>query len=217
MKVELYAQTGVKKGDIDLPKDIFEVPFNEDLVHQALVYQLANARHAIADTKTRAEVRGGGAKPFAQKGTGRARQGSTTNVHMRGGGVVFGPTSERNFSKKMPKKMRRKALFSALSVKAKEGMILALESYDAEPKTKPFADLIAKLPIKRDVLIVTAGRDKKIELSAKNLPKVKTIHVNYLNIKDLQKFDNVLFMKAAIEKIEDVFINKTKKPVAENE
>ena len=191
MKADLYAQSGEKKGEVTLIKEIFEVPFNKDLVHQALVYQLANARIAIAHTKTRKDV--------------------------RGGGVVFGPNKDRNFSKKMPKKMRRKALFCALSEKAKEGMVMALEKYEGETKTKPLVELLKKLPIKRDVLIVVPGRDETIERSSKNIENAKTIHVNYLNIKDLQKFDNVLFTKEALEKLEDVFLTETKLAKADNE
>ncbi|MBT3704553.1 50S ribosomal protein L4 [Candidatus Peregrinibacteria bacterium] len=207
MKVDLYSQTGEKKGEVDLKKEIFEVPFNEDLVHQALVYQLSNARRVIAHTKSRGEVRGGGAKPFKQKGTGRARQGSKRNVHMRGGCVVFGPSNERNFKKQMPKKQRRKALFCALSEKARNKEIIALDKYEGEIKTKPLQALIGKLPIKRDALIVVPGRDKSVELSARNLPNVKTIHANYINIKDLQKYDTVLFMQDSLAKLEEVFLN----------
>jgi len=209
MKIDLYAQSGEKKGEIDLIKEIFEVPFNKDLVHQALVYQLANNRRVIAHTKTRGQVRGGGAKPFSQKGTGRARQGTVSAPHIRGGGVVFGPSNRRNFTKEMPKKMRRKALFCALSEKARDGMILAIDKYEGELKTKPFVDLLAKLPIKRDVLIVVPGRDKTVELSSKNIARAKTVHVNYINIRDLQKYDNILFTQEALEKLEEVFLKKT--------
>lgn len=211
MKADLYTQTGEKKGEIDLKKEIFDVPFNESLVHQALIYQLSNARRPIAHTKSRGEVRGGGAKPFRQKGTGRARQGSRRNVHMRGGCVVFGPTSDRNFEKKMPKKQRRKALFCTLSEKARNKEIIALEKYEGESKTKTFAELLKKLPIKKDALIVVPERDKTVELSARNIPNVKTIHANYLNIQDLQKYETILFMQKALEKVEEVFLTKTTK------
>jgi len=208
MKVTLYSQTGEKKGEVDLKKEIFEIPFNEDLVHQALVYQLSNARRVIAHTKSRGEVRGGGAKPFKQKGTGRARQGSRRNVHMRGGCVVFGPSNERNFKKQMPKKQRRKALFCALSEKARNQEIIALEKYEGEVKTKTFQEMISKLPIKRDALIVIPGRDQVVERSSKNIPNVKTIHANYINIQDLQKYDTVLFMQDSLPKLEEIFLNE---------
>jgi len=206
MKVDLYSQAGVKNGEVDLPKDIFEVEFNEDLVHQALLYQLANGRQVSAHTLTKGEVRGGGKKPYAQKHTGRARQGSTRNPHMRGGGVTFGPRNDRNFTQRMPLKQRRKALFCALSDKANDGLILALEKYEGETKTKKFAELIKKLPIKKDVLIVTAEKNKELELSARNLPNVKTVLAGYINIHDLQKYDNVLLLKDAVKKMEEIFL-----------
>jgi len=211
MKADLYSQSGEKIGSVELKKEIFEIPFNKDLVHQALVYQLANARKVLAHTKTRSEVRGTTKRIGQQKGAGRSRQGAHRNVHMRGGCVVFGPTKDRNFTKMMPKKQRRKALFCALSEKAREGGILALEKYEGEMKTKAFVEMITKLPIKRDTLLVVPSRDRTIECSARNVSNVKTIHANYLNIKDLQKYDTVLFMKAALEKLEEIFLTETKK------
>jgi large subunit ribosomal protein L4 len=210
MKVDLYTQTGEKKGQVELKKEFFEVPYNEDLIHQALVRQHANKRVAIAHTKTRGEVRGGGRKPFRQKGTGSARQGSRTTPNLRGGGVVFGPRNDRNFTVDMPKKQRRKALFSALSVKAKADQIIALESYEGEVKTKAFADLIKKLPIERNVLVVIAEKNEVIQRSASNLANAKIIIVNYLNIADLQKYRKVLFLKDALPKMEEVFKSATK-------
>jgi len=210
MKVDLYTQAGEKKGQVELKKDFFETPYNEDLIHQALVRQHANGRVAIAHTKTKAEVRGGGRKPFRQKGTGGARQGSKRNPHFKGGGVVFGPRSDRNFTVDMPRKQRRKALFSALSVKAKNGEILALESYKGEIKTKPFVELIKKLPIERNVLVVIPGKDSVIQKSTGNLKNAKTIIVNYLNIADLQKYRKILFLKDALVKMEEVFTSTIK-------
>ncbi len=207
MKVDLYSQKGEKKGALDLPKEIFEVPFNKDLIHQALIRQLANKRVAIAHTKTRGEVRGGGRKPFKQKGTGRARQGSIRSPLLRGGGVVFGPRNNRNFKKDMPKKQRRKALFSALSEVARNKNVIALEEFKIEkPKTKDFADLIKKLPIERNVLIVLAEKDEIIQKSTRNIENAKTILANYLNIHDLQKYRKVLLMKGAEEKMKELFL-----------
>ena len=206
MKVDLYSQAGVKSGEVDLPKDIFEVEFNEDLVHQALVYQLANDRQVLAHTKTKGEVSGGGAKPYAQKHTGRARQGSNRSPQMKGGGVVFGPRNTRNFTLRMPAKQRRKALFCALSEKAREGFIIALEKYEGEMKTKKFAELIKKLPIKKDVLIVMGAKNKDLELSSRNLPKVKTILAGYVNIQDLQRYETILIMKDAVKRMEEIFL-----------
>lgn len=210
MKVDLYTQTGEKKGQVELKKEFFEVPYNEDLIHQALVRQHANGRVAIAHTKTRGEVRGGGRKPFRQKGTGSARQGSRRSPNLRGGGVVFGPRNDRNFVVDMPKKQRRKALFSALSAKAKNDQIIALESYEGEVKTKVFAELIKKLPIDRNVLIIIPEKNEVIQRSTKNLANAKTIIVNYLNIADLQKYRKILFLKNALPKMEEIFrsVNK---------
>lgn len=209
MQVDLYTQTGEKSGTLDLPKDIFEVPFNKDLVHQALVRQLANKRVAIAHTKTRGEVRGGGRKPFRQKGTGNARQGTIRAPHMKGGGVTFGPRNDRNFSKDMPRKQRRKALLSALSEKARNNEIIALEGYKTEnPKTKDFAAMLKKLPIERNVLVVIPEKDSTVQKSSNNIANAKTIIANYLNIHDLQKYRKVLLFKDAINKLEEVFLSK---------
>lgn len=211
MKVDLYTQKGEKSGQVDLPKEIFEVPFNKDLVHQALVRQLSNRRVAIAHTKTRANVRGGGRKPFKQKGTGNARQGTIRAPHMRGGGVVFGPNKNRNFVKDMPKKQRRKALFCALSEKARDNEIIALEGYTSEKaQTAPFADMLKKLPIERNVLVVIAEKDQIVQKSSNNLPNVKTILANYVNIQDLQKYRKVLFFKDAIDKLKATFLTTSK-------
>lgn len=207
MKVDLYKQTGEKSGTMDLPKEIFEVPFNKDLVHQALVRQLANARRGTAHTQVREDVRGGGRKPFRQKGTGNARQGTIRAPHMKGGVVVFGPRNNRNFVKEMPKKQRRKALFCALSEKAREKQVIALEGYEAkEPKTKDFAEMLKKLPVERNVLVVIPGKEEIAQKSSKNIANAKTISVNYLNIQDLQKFRTVLFFKESVEKLKETYL-----------
>lgn len=209
MKIDIYTQTGEKKGTFELPKDIFEIPYNEDLIHQALIRQLSNNRTTTAHTKTRTEVRGGGRKPFRQKGTGNARQGSIRSPLLRGGGIVFGPRKNRNYSKNMPKKQRRQALFSALSEKARNNEIFALEKFDSkEPKTKLFAEMLKKIPIEKDVLIVIPEKDKIVQKSSRNIPNAKTILVNYLNIQDLQRHNNILFFKEAVEKLENIFLNK---------
>lgn len=208
MKADLFAQSGEKIGEIALNKEIFELPFNQDLVHLALVSQLANARQVVAHSKTRGMVRGSTKKMYAQKHTGNSRQGSNRAPHRKGGGVVFGPQSNRNFRKELPKKQRRKALFCALSEKARDGEILALDGYKGEAKTKTFVEMLSKLPIKRDTLIVLPAKDKTVELASKNIKNAKTILVNYINVRDLQKFDTVLFFKAAFEKMEELFLQK---------
>lgn len=206
MKVDLYSQSGEKKGQVELKKEFFEVPFNQDLIHQALVRQHENRRVAIAHTKIRSEVIGTSKKPFRQKGTGNARQGSIKGPHQTGGGVTFGPRKDRVFNVMMPKKQRRKALFSALSSKAANNMILALEKYEAdEAKTKKFAEMISKLPVERNVLVVIPKKDDIVQKSSANLPNVKTIIVNYLNIADLQKYNHVLFFQEALDEMGKVF------------
>jgi len=209
MKVDLYTQAGEKDGKLTLPSEIFEQKFNKDLVHQALIRQLANKRVAIAHTKTRAEVRGGGRKPFRQKGTGNARQGSIRAPHMRGGGVVFGPRNDRNFEKDMPKKQRRAALFSALSKKATDGLVMGLKGYEAEaPKTKDLKQLLDKIKVDRNVLIVSGDKNKVLSKSASNLSNAKHILAGYVNIHDLQKYKNVIFLEDAVEKMKEIFLSK---------
>jgi large subunit ribosomal protein L4 len=153
--VSVYNQTGSQVGTIALSDAIFAVKPDQAIIHEAMVAQRANARRAIANTKTRGEVRGGGKKPWKQKGTGRARQGSIRSPQWVGGGITFGPTSERNFSLKINKKVKRKALFMALSDKVLSQKFMVLESMDtSSAKTKQAASVIAKLPIDRNVLLV---------------------------------------------------------------
>jgi len=206
--VKLYSQDGQEKGVITLNKEIFEAKINEGLMHQAVVMIQANRRQPIAHTKKRGEVNTTGAKPFRQKGTGRARQGSRRNVHHKGGCVVFGPRNDRNFSKNMPKKQKRSALFSALSTKAKAGNILALEKYDKEPKTRLMAELIDKLPISKTLLIVTPGENKIIYRAASNLPRTETIEARNLNVEKVLKYKDLLFIKDAFDTLETTFLGK---------
>lgn len=206
MKFDLYTQTGEKKGQVEGNKKFFEAKVNNDLMHQALVMQQANRRNPYAHTLTKAEVSGGGRKPYAQKGTGNARQGSTRNPHYKGGGVAFGPRNVRNYKVMMPKKQRRAALFSALTVKALSNQIFALDSYESkEAKTKLFAQMIEKLPVEKDLLVVIPAKNELIQKSCRNIPFTKTILVNYLNIADLQKYDKVMFLKEAFAKMEEIY------------
>ncbi len=211
-KIALYNQKGEKTGDVTASDKIFGEKFHKDLIHQALVRQLSNARSGtVAHTKTKGEVRGGGRKPFRQKGTGNARQGSIRNPHYIGGGVAFGPRNVKNYTKDMPKKQRRLALFSALSVKFGENMIFALEDYKVDqPKTKQFVEMLHKLPVDNDVLVVLADKNDTITRSSKNVPFVKTVRVNYLNIADLQKYKHVMFLKDALAKMEQIFLSEAK-------
>jgi large subunit ribosomal protein L4 len=206
MKAPLYNQTGEKTGDVALDANIFQVEASEGLVHQYLIYQQANARMPIAHVKNRSAVSGGGKKPFRQKGTGNARQGTIRAPQMRGGGRSFGPSNARNFSKQMPKGMRRKALFAIISSKAKDGQVIALDKYEAKaPKTKDIATLISKLPIKRNVLVVIDREEKAMKMASTNIANGKTILYNYLNPADLMKYEIILFTEAALNNFQSTY------------
>jgi large subunit ribosomal protein L4 len=206
MQIDVYNQKGEKGKSITLPKEIFGVEVKESLIHQALIRQLANGRSAIAHTKSRGQVRGGGRKPFRQKGTGRARQGTIRAPHMKGGGVVFGPTNDRTFTIQMPKKQRRRALHMALAAKANDGKIFALDKYeDKDGKTKNFAALLEKLPVERNVLVVLPSKEGVLSRVTSNLPNVKSVLVNYLNVHDLVKYDTVCFVGDSVDKTKEIF------------
>jgi len=199
MKVDVLNMQGEKVATTELPAAIFEAPVLEDLMHQALVRQLANARLGTRKTKTRGEVRGGGKKPWRQKGTGRARQGSTRAPHWRGGGTVHTPLP-RDFSVRMPRKMRRAALRSALSVKAAQSEIVVLDALTMPaPKTKDMAATLNRLVGEATALIVLAGPDEAVEKSVRNMPSAKTLRAAYLNIRDLLGYDRVLLPMVALE------------------
>ena len=207
MKIDLYAQSGDKKGTLDVSDAMFKAEVNDEIILLSVIRQLANGRQANAHVKTRADVRGGGKKPWRQKGTGRARFGSSRNPIWRGGGIAFGPRNVRNFSLDMPKKARRSALFSCLSQKAAENKIFALDTYKADlPKTRDFEAMIKKLPAGRSLLVVLDERNELIEKSAHNLPDVKTITVDYLNPHDLLSYDNIMFMEPSLKKAEEIFL-----------
>ncbi|KKP39030.1 MAG: 50S ribosomal protein L4, large subunit ribosomal protein L4 [Candidatus Peregrinibacteria bacterium GW2011_GWF2_33_10] len=205
--IDLYGQSGEKKGEIKVDDRMFNVEnCDHALIHEALIRQDSNARKNIAHTKTKAEVRGGGRKSRPQKGTGGARQGSIRNPHMKGGGVCFGPRNNRNFYKMMPKKQRRKALFSALTLKCRDKEILALESYDfPELKTKIFAAMIERMGLQGKILLVADVKNKILELSARNLENVKVILVHNLNIKDVLTYNKVLFLKNSLSVMEEMY------------
>lgn len=209
-KIDVYNQKGEKVANLKLNPAIFAVKERPDIVHQAVLYQLALKRAPIANTKTRSEVRGGGRKPWRQKGTGRARAGSIRSPLWKGGGVVFGPTSERNFKKKMPKKMKRLAIFSVLSNKVKSNKLLLLDKIEfKEIKTKLAEEMLSKLPIKEGtILFVLSKMEPKFLLSANNLPYLKVISVSNLNVIDLLKYDFLIFTVDAIKKLEERYIKE---------
>jgi large subunit ribosomal protein L4 len=208
MRVPVYNVNGVQVSETELRDDIFAAAVNEAVMHQALVRQLANARLGTHKTKTRGEVRGGGRKPWRQKGTGRARQGSIRAPHWKGGGTVFGPTP-RSYEQKMPRKMRRQALRSALSIKAADSQVRVLDTLEmSEPRTKDVVAMLKNLGIGgSSALILVPQRDEAVLRSVRNLPDVRTLVAQYLNVRDLLKFDYILVPMASLEVIEE-FLGK---------
>lgn len=205
MKMDVYNQEGKKVGSSDLSKKVFDVKINKPLIHRLLVLQQANSRYNLAKVKTRSDVRGGGRKPFRQKGTGRARQGTIRAPHMKGGGVVFGPAGNANFHLSMPKKQRRIALFSALSAKAQKNEVFALESYNGDISTKSFASMLKKLPVDRNVLFLLSEKNGVLEYSSRNMKQAKTLLVSYANISDILKYRKICFVGGAEKTFESIF------------
>jgi large subunit ribosomal protein L4 len=184
--------TGEQVGEIELPAEIFEAPIKPALMHQALVRQLANARQGNHKTLSRGQVRRTKAKWYRQKGTGRARHGSRNAPIFVGGGVAHGP-QPRSYRKKMPRKMRRAALRSALSVKAAETQIVLLDLLKMEqPKTRDFVTMLKRLDVSANALVLLSEKDETVEKSARNIPNVKALRANYLNIRDLLGYDTLL-------------------------
>ncbi|MDY0407288.1 50S ribosomal protein L4 [Virgibacillus sp. 179-BFC.A HS] len=203
-KVTLFKQDGSNAGDIELNDAVFGIEPNTHVLHEAVVMQRASMRQGTHAVKNRSEVRGGGRKPWRQKGTGRARQGSIRSPQWVGGGVVFGPTS-RSYSYKLPKKVRRLALKSALSSKVKEDNIVVLDAlaFDA-PKTKQVVSMLQALNVDEKALIVTVEKDENVLRSANNLQSVKVVTVNEVNVLDLLMHDKLILTKDAAEKAGEV-------------
>ncbi len=204
LKVKLYNFEGKELGNQDLNADFFGVKVNPIVVQQVVVAQNANSRQVLAHTKGRAEVRGGGRKPWKQKGTGRARHGSIRSPLWIGGGVTFGPTSERNFAQKVNKKVKQQALAMAFSDKVAENRLVLVDTYSlTDPKTKTLASVLQKLPNKnQSTLIVTASVEDNMVKASKNLPRVETIYYGSLNIVDLLKYKYILVNQDLLTKIE---------------
>jgi large subunit ribosomal protein L4 len=205
MKVDIFNMEGEKVGKQDLPAALFEAPVNEDLMHQAFIRQMANARLGTHETKVRGEVSGGGHKPWKQKGTGRARQGSTRAAQWVGGGRIHTP-HPRKYTQRMPLKMRHAALRSALTVKATEsGVILVDELTLAEPKTKLMASSLFKLVGDASALVIIpekSGDYDKVARATNNIADAKVIMVGYLNIRDLLSFDKLILPVKSLEVLE---------------
>ncbi|MBI2065208.1 MAG: 50S ribosomal protein L4 [Candidatus Yanofskybacteria bacterium] len=207
MEVNLYNQKAEVIGNVELPDSVFGVESNNDLLHQVVSSLMANKRQVIAHAKTRAEVRGGGKKPWQQKGTGRARHGSIRSPIWKGGGVTFGPTKDVNFKKKIGKKMARKALIVALSEKARSSNIIVVDSISLNaPKTKEAAGILRlfqdKLGRGGSVLIVTSSADKNLYRSTKNIQKTGVIEARNLNPLEALSYKNVILLKDAIGALE---------------
>lgn len=204
-KVAVYDMTGAVTGEIELNNNVFGIEANEAVLHQAVKMQLANQRLGTHATKTRAQVRGGGRKPWRQKGTGRARAGTIRSPLWVGGGTVFGP-QPRSYAFKMPRKARRLALRSALSAKVAAGELLVLEDVKfAEPKTKEAVKMLNNLKIADEKALIVIGEyDENVDKSSRNIPGVKTITSNGINVYDLLYHDKVVVTKDAVTRIEEV-------------
>ncbi|PIV45566.1 MAG: 50S ribosomal protein L4 [Candidatus Nealsonbacteria bacterium CG_4_10_14_0_2_um_filter_35_20] len=207
MKVSVYDQQGKEIGTTLLPKEIFEVPMNLDLLHQIVTSSMANERRVIAHAKNRGEVRGGGKKPWKQKGTGRSRQGSIRSPLWKGGGVTFGPRNNRVFKKKIPKKMRKKALFMVLSEKLRHNLLILLEELKINSsKTKLLMETLGRFPInKESCLIALPEMDKTLILAAKNIPQVKMVQAKDLNCKELLLWKYLILPKESLKVIKETF------------
>jgi large subunit ribosomal protein L4 len=203
-KVALFNQSGSQVGDVELNDSVFGIEPNQNVLYEAVIMQRASQRQGTSKVKGRSEVRGGGRKPWRQKGTGRARQGSIRSPQWRGGGTVFGPVP-RSYSYKLPKKVRRLAIKSALSTKVAEENILVLESlvFDA-PKTKEFASVLKNLSVNSKTLVVTEGSEDNVALSARNIPGVTVVAANGISVLDVVAHDKLIITKAAVEKVEEV-------------
>ncbi|MGQ9709320.1 MAG: 50S ribosomal protein L4 [Anaerolineae bacterium] len=204
MKVPVWNISGQQVDEIELRPEIFEAPINVPLMHQALVRQLANARLGTHKTKTRGEVNRTTAKWYRQKGTGRARHGSRNAPIFVGGGIAHGP-EPRRYEQRMPKKMRRAALRSALSVKAGQQQIVVVDHLELpEPKTREMREVLHRLKVGESALILLPGRSETVEKSVRNLPKVKALHAGYLNIRDLLQYEKVVVPLGALQVIESI-------------
>ena len=201
----LYDRTGKSVGSVELADVLFAAPVNAAVLHQVVTAQLAGRRLGTHDTKTRGEVRGGGAKPYRQKGTGRARQGSRSAPHYKGGGAVFGP-HPRSYEQRLPRKMKRLALRGALTAKLGDEAVKVIDTFALEGiKTRDLLGVLGALEANGRVLVVSPGRDEKLELSARNLPTVEVILADSLNVVDLLRADVVLIEQPALARMEEVY------------
>ena len=204
-KTTLFDKTGKDVGSVELSDELFAAPVNVAVLHQVVTAQLAGRRTGTHDTKTRGEVRGGGKKPYRQKGTGRARQGTKSAPHYRGGGAVFGP-HPRSYEQRLPKKMRRLALRGALTAKLGDAAIRIVDTFALERiKTSDFVGILSALKATGRILIVAPASDEQLKLSARNLPTVDVILADSLNVVDLIKADTIVIEQPALARIEEVY------------
>ncbi|MCX7843603.1 MAG: 50S ribosomal protein L4 [Clostridia bacterium] len=204
-KVDLYNVKGEVVGDISLSDDVFGVEINKEAMHLAVVNQLANSRQGTQSTKTKSEVRGGGKKPWRQKGTGRARQGSIRSAQWIKGGIVLGP-KPRSYRYSLPKKVKRIALKSALTSKVASNDIFVLDALSFENiKTKHMVNVLGNLKVDSSALVVLGAKDENVEKSARNIPGVKTALVNTINVFDILKYNKFIITKDAVSKVEEVY------------
>jgi len=201
----LFSKTGAELGTVELNEVLFNAPVNEALIHQAVTAQLAGRRLGTSNTLTRADVRGGGAKPYRQKGTGRARQGSRSSPHYKGGGVVFGP-HPRSYEQRLPKRMKRAALHGALTAKYGDGAIRVVDELGLDaPKTRDLAGYLSALQANGRVLVVATGSDANLEISARNLPQVVVIRADSLNVVDVLNADTLLITQLSLDTMSEVY------------
>lgn len=203
-KVTVFNVSGAQVGELELADSVFGIEPNVHVMHSAVLLQQAAERQGTHKTKGRSEVRGGGRKPWKQKGTGRARQGSIRSPQWVGGGTVFGPTP-RSYGFKLPKKVRRLAIKSALSSKVVAENIIVLDQLAfAAPKTKEFANILNNLKVERKALVVTANYEDNVALSARNIPGVKFVAADGINVRDVLVHDKLIITKEAVEKVQEV-------------
>jgi large subunit ribosomal protein L4 len=204
-QTNIYDRTGKTVGSVELSDELFAAPVNAAVLHQVVIAQLAGRRTGTADTKTRGEVRGGGRKPYRQKGTGRARQGSTNAPHYRGGGTVFGP-HPRSYEQRLPRKMKRLALRGALTAKFADEAIKIIDTFGLEAiRTRDLAGVLRALEATGRILVVAPGRDQTLVLSARNLPTVEVILADSLNVVDLLNADLILIEQPSLARMQEVY------------
>ncbi len=208
MKVNIYNQMGEKTGQAELPEEIFDVKLSKDLLHQVVVSQMANRRQGNAHTKDRGDVSGGGKKPWRQKGTGRARAGSSRSPIWKGGGITFGPTNEKVYKKIIPKKIKRAALFMALTEKAKKDFVILVEDLKIKnAKTRLVANILEKMPtLGKTILIALPEMDNDFILATRNIAKTKIMQVKDLNALDVLNNKYLIMPKESVKVMKDLFL-----------